>query len=199
MAMMRRRPSGAVAQLLRRRERDLSLEERLQLQAVFSTPEKLAVGARRLAFLLLLAARCGSACASPGGRRRGCSAAKCGERGVVGEQALPPRFQPPVRAPRPAPSGRRSRRAARGSAPDRPRASACRCTASGGASPSWLVMRFASSTACAQRVFEHRICVELRFGQLDQLGAERLQLGASPACACVLLTVSTASSCTRLS
>src|SRR5688500_20039281 len=91
MPMMRRRPSGvspsscaaasAIAALNRARRFNL-----------FQHPEKLAVGARRLAFLLLfprVADRGAQRLEVGGGKRRG----ELGERRIVREQALAPGFQ----------------------------------------------------------------------------------------------------------
>src|SRR3954465_13297421 len=148
MAMMRLRPSGPAPSSCAGASSMSALKRAWSFKDL-QHPEELAVGARGLALLLLLprAADERADCLEVGARMfRG----EMGERGVIGEQALAPRLQPPVRG-----------RSLRGAAFDRgepradrlrvppppppphvphaagppPRAPACRCTAAGGASP----------------------------------------------------------------
>ena len=99
-----------------------------------------------------------------------------GERAVVGRAGA--RAAPPgacgARSPAPSRRSISSSRARIGAGIDLAH-QACRCTASGGARPSWRVMRFASSTASCRASLEPEV-VELRLGQRDQRDAERLQL-----------------------
>src|SRR5678816_3620266 len=103
MAMMRLRPSGPAPSSCAGASSMSALNSACSFNGL-QHPEELPIGARRLAFLLLLprAADERADFLEVGARMlRG----EMGQSGVVGEQALPPRLQPPVR-------GRGLRRAA---------------------------------------------------------------------------------------
>src|SRR3954467_14573572 len=103
MAMMRLRPSGPAPSSWAGASSMSALKRAWSFKHL-QHPKELAVGARRLAFLLLLpraADERADFLEVGAGMLRG----EMGERGVVGEQALAPSLQPPVR-------GRGLRRAA---------------------------------------------------------------------------------------
>src|SRR4051812_1125413 len=173
MAMMRLRPSGpapnscAGASSMSALKRAWSFKDLQQ-------PEELAVGARRLALFLLLPSAADERAdfLEVGARMfRG----EMGERGVVGEQALAPRLQPPVRG-----------RSLQGAAFDRGEPRADRLGIHLAHQPA-DVLQLAALRLVARDALriEHRLpqraverhLVELGFGQPNQRGAERLQLG----------------------